>query len=173
MPRDVVRTRQHDRAQAQHTAVSLDHILGRRHFLAVHFGEVARLAHRPKVSLHEKEGGVTEEDAEAPYEVVVVDLDVAALIEAGEGDRGDGANFELLVEETLEDELAEARRIGSGVEEVAEDHVLDELDGGTSSVPLGTGDDLRTKRRRMRDGGEMRREGHTSSSCSMRASSRG
>ena len=81
-------------------------------------------------------------EREAAYEVVVVDLDVAALVEARQGDRGHGANLELLVEQTLEDELAKARRIGSGVEEVAEDHVLDELDGGTSRVPLGTGDDL-------------------------------
>ena len=88
---------------------------------------------------------VSEEKRWASYEVIVVDLDVAALVEAGQGDRGDGADFELLVEETLENELAEARRIGSGVEEVAEDHVLDELNGGASSVPLGTGDDLRTR----------------------------
>ena len=66
------------------------------------------------------------------------DLDVSTLIEARESDRCDSSHFELFIEETLEDELSESLRVGSGVEEITEDHVLDELDGCTSCMPLGT-----------------------------------
>lgn len=75
-------------------------------------------------------------------QIIFVDVDESTLVEARESDRSDCSHFELFVEETLEDELFEALCIGSSVEEVAEDHVLDELDGCSSCVPLGTNADV-------------------------------
>ena len=88
------------------------------------------------------------------YKIVLCDLDVSTLIEARESDRSDCAHLELLVEETLEDELSESLSVGSGVEEIAEDHVLDELDGCSSCMPLGTGADLLRRRSCEKDGRE-------------------
>ena len=86
--------------------------------------------------------GERERKARRADQMIFGDVDEATLVEARESDRGDCSHFELLVEETLEDEVFEALCIGSSVEEVAEDHVLDELDGGSSCMPLGTGADM-------------------------------
>jgi hypothetical protein len=47
-----------------------------------------------------------ERKAEDIYKIITVDLNVSTLIETRECDRGDSADFVLLVEETLEDELS-------------------------------------------------------------------
>ena len=131
--------------------MSLDDVLGGGHFLAIDLGEVARLAHRAKVFLEQAvEDHRAEQSEDASYEIILCDLNVSTLIEARESDRCDRSHFELFIEETLEDELSESLCVGSGIEEVAEDHVLDELDGCTSCMPLGTGADLSKAREKER-----------------------
>ena len=75
-------------------------------------------------------------------------MNESTLVEARESDRGDSSHFELFIEETLEHELSQSLSIGSGSEKIAEDHVLNELDGSASCMPFGARTNLRDEERR-------------------------
>lgn len=70
--------------------------------------------------------------------IIFGNVDKSTLIETRESDRCNCSDFELFIEETFEDKLSEPLCIGSSIEEITEDHVLDEFDSRSSCMPFGT-----------------------------------
>ena len=159
--RNLIRTWQDDCTQAQYTymyvphinmvvtsvhrqltSVSLDNIFSWCHFFPVDFCEVICFTHRSEMFLERWDEGDRTDRWTCTDQVFASDLNVSTLIETRESDRGDIANFVLFVEETFEDELSHSVCVGSCIEEIAEDHVLCELDSCTSCMPLVTRTDL-------------------------------